>query len=242
MFREISISLFEKNLKAHNRMGLGRSYYTACDYPNEYIKGMPLGTTNKFAVRVVIDKEFVKEFQAYLKKKGFEIIGANNHYHIGNILADYYSNEKANENLKGKIEAIEKDYIELKENQEAYKLIENDDALFYFLPYNEKCETICEFVESIKTGLIKFAKNRDITIVMDLEPYCNLITGGVVFNALDEQENQLDFYSNIVLNVDLAIPTSCYAATLLMSGITKNQFDLEALNFHILAENIKYNK
>lgn len=242
MAREISIKLFEKNLKSHNKQGLERSYYTIENYTNEYVKVKPLGSTTKYAIQVVIDKEFVKEFQTYLKKKKFEILGTNNYYHIGCMLADYYDNEANASHIKEQMEAIEKDYTLMKDGSEPFELIENDDAKFYFLPYNEKCETLCDFIETIKTGLIKFAKNRDITIVMNIIPYNNMLTGGFVFNAVDENDNTYDFVSNMVLSVDFDIKSSGYAAALLMCGIAKNSFDLETLNFHIIAENLKYEK
>lgn len=242
MVREISINLFEKNLKTQNKQGLERSYYTVEDYTLEYVKVKPLGSTSKYAIQVVIDKDYVKEFQTYLKKKNFEILGSSNYFPIGNMLADYYANEKNAIHIKEQMEAVEKDYILMKDNSQAFELVDNDDAKFYFLPYNEKCDSLCDFIESIKTGLIKFAKNRDITIVMNLVPYCDMLVGGFVFNATDEEDNQLDFVSNMVLSVDFEQKASGYAAALLMKGIAKNAFDLETLNFHIFADNLKYEK
>lgn len=112
---EINIDLFEKNAKVYNRKGLKRTYSSFIKHEGEYISQRPLGASSQYVLEVVIDKEFVVPFQKFLKRKKFQILGSKNYYHIGKMIEDY--NEKKPESLKEPMQAIIKDYEEMKKIQ-----------------------------------------------------------------------------------------------------------------------------
>lgn len=245
MAQEITIEVFENNAKIYNKKNLRRSYASIPLHETEYIQLRPLGASSKFVLEVIIDKEYAVEYQKYLKKKGFTILGGTNYYHIENMLKDYHSNERIYGNIKDRMEEIEKDYNLMLKNNKPFVELENDDVKFYFLPYNDTIETLCDFIEASKTGISRFCKNRDITIVMNVIGYCNMIKGFFGFNFFDaesKKEESIDYSSNILINVDFSIKNSVYASALLLSGITSSKEDIELMNCHILAENLKYNK
>lgn len=243
MAQEISIGLFERHAKIYNKKGLRRRYSSIPERENEYISVRPLGASSRFVLEVVMDKEYVLDFQHYLKEKGYSILGAKNHYHLGNLIQDYHAKESIYSSVKEKMEAIEKDYHLMIEDSSPFEEIENDDAKFYFLPYQGNIQNLCEFVEEEKSDILKYAKDKDITIVMNIIGYCNLIKGFLGFNFLDEEskeEKVIDYLSNIVLAIDMSQRMAVYGAALLLTGITPQEEDLELMNCHIVAENLKY--
>lgn len=245
MAQEITVGVFEQNAKIYNKKGLQRSYSSMSARPTEYIGLKPLGATSKFVLEVVVDKACGLEFQEYLKQKGFAILGAKNYYHIGNMLQDYHDKEALYESIKERMEAVQKDYLLMKDDTTPFDELENDDVKFYFLPYNSQIHTLCEFIEEEKNAILQYAKEKDITIILNIIGYCNMVKGFFGFNFLDadsKEETVVDYSSNIVVNVDFSQRVGTYAAALLLTGITENAEDLELMNCHILAENLKYNK
>lgn len=241
---EINIDLFEKNAKVYNRKGLKRTYSSFIKHEGEYISQRPLGASSQYVLEVVIDKEFVVPFQKFLKRKKFQILGSKNYYHIGKMIEDY--NEKKPESLKEPMQAIIKDYEEMKKNSKEYEEVENDDAKFYFLPYNDEITCLCDFIEEEKTSLVRYCKKNDITIVMNIISYTtNMVKGFLGFNFIDAEskdEEVVDFVSNMYVAVDCSQRMSVYAAAMLLTGITANAEDLEMVHCHILADNLKYTK
>lgn len=245
MAQEITIELFERNAKVYNKKGLRRSYSSIPDRPAEYIGMKPLGASSKFVLEVVIDKASGLEFQEYLKRKDFMILGAKNYFHIGNMLQDYHEKESLYETIKERMDAVQKDYLLMKENPEPFEELENEDVKFHFLPYNDEIKNLCDFIEEEKNSILQFAKEKDITIILNIIGYCNMVKGFFGFNFLDadaKEETVIDYSSNIVVNVDFSQRVGTYAAALLLKGITDNAEDLELMNCHIVAENLKYDK
>lgn len=245
MVQEISIDLFEKNARAFNKKGLQRKYSTIANHFAEYIPLPPLGASSKYVLEVVIDKDYVGLLQDYLKSQGYEIIGAKDYFHLSNLINDYHKNELLYKPYKEKMQEIEKECQNIKAEAKPFEEIQNDDVKFFFLPYNNEVSNLCEFVEKEKDHLYKLAKDNDITIVMNLKPYTNMLRGFIGFNYLDaeaKEETVVDFSSNIYFTVDFSKATGVYAAALLLSGVTDEKEDLELMGCHILAENLKYSK
>ncbi len=245
MAQEINVELFEKNAKIYNKKGLRRAYFSIPKREEEYINLRPLGATSKFVLEVIIDKEIVGEYQEYLKQKGYTILGSSNTYFIENMISDYKNKLSLYSNIKEQMEAIEKDYNLMLEKNKAYEELENDDVKFYFLPYNDNISNLCEFIEEEKQEILKFSKDKDVTIVMNILAYCNTIKGYFGFNFLDadtKEEVNVDYSSNIIVNVNFAQKMSVYAAALLLTGITENGEDLELMSCHIMADNLKFIK
>lgn len=245
MAQEITVGLFERNAKIYNKKGLRRSYSSIPARAAEYIGLKPLGASSEYVLEVVIDKASGLEFQEYLKQRGFKILGAKNYFHIGNLLEDYHQKEGMYEAIKDRMEAVQKDYKLMTESPEPYEELENEDVKFYFLPYNSQIHTLCEFIEEEKNPILQYAKEKDVTIILNIVGYCNMVKGFFGFNFLDadaKEETVVDYSSNIVVNVDFSQRVGTYAAALLLTGITANAEDLEMMNCHILAENLKYTK
>lgn len=243
---EINIDLFEKNAKIYNRKGLRRTYSSFVKHEGEYISQRPLGASSQFVLEVVIDKEFVVPFQKFLKRKKFQILGSKNYYHIGKMIEDYDEKKPQQESLKASMEAIKKDYDLMKKDSADFEEIENDDAKFYFLPYNDEITCLCDFIEEEKTSFVRYCKKNDITIVMNIISYTtNMLKGFLGFNFIDaesKEEDVVDFVSNMYVAVDFSQRMSVYAASMLLTGVTSESEDLEMVNCHILADNLKYTK
>ena len=245
MAQEISVELFERNAKLFNKKGLRRRYSSIPEREAEYIRQRPLGASSRYVLEVSIDKESVQDFQTFLKDKGFTILGSKNYYHLENMIKDYHLHESLYETIRDKMEALEKDCNLMKENQQPFEEIENDDAKFYFLPYNHSINSLCGFVEEMKNEVLGFCKEKDVTIVMNIIAYSNMVKGFFGFNFFDADQQGdvvIDYSSNIFVSVDFSQRNSAYAAALQLSGISDNAEDLELMNCHIMAENLKYNK
>ena len=72
-----------------------------------------------------------------------------------------------------------------------------------------------------------------------------MLTGYFGFNYIDAQTNddtEVDYSSEIVVKVDINQVASVYVCAILLEGITPNSLDLELMNVHIAADNLKYEK
>ena len=241
--KEISLSLFEKNAKLYNKRFIRRSYVSYEEHYNEFVNTKPLSARNKFVIEATIDKEYVKPFIELLKENGFNILGSKNYYNLENVIKDYNENPSMYQVQKEAIAAIEKDVELLKNSSEEFENIENDDSRFYFLPYNDKVESLFEFVEVYKDTILKFSQENDITIMLKVSGYCNQIEGFLGFNFFDadktDEEVVVDFASRVTVVANLNSNVSVFAAGLLLSGIGESEDELKALNTHIVVENIK---
>ena len=236
MATEISVKQFENTAKKFNKRGLNRSFSSMAQTPYEYVSTTPLAATSEYVLEVSIDKEYVEDFQKFLKRKKYSVLGATNYYHIGKMVENYNMHQKVFSSLAEKMEAISKDYELMKKSKDKYTEIGNDDVKFYFLPYNEDCETIYDFVQNEQKSILKWCKKNDITIIMNIIAYCDMVKGFLGFNFLDDQaegEVIVDFISNMRVGVNTKDRMSVYAASLLMSGIGKTEQELSFVNCHI---------
>ena len=245
MAEEISLELFERNLKLYNSKNLRRSYTSIDNKISEYgLKIAPLSATSKFAIQVTIDKSVVETFIELLKSKNFEMYGDTDTYFLEKSVADYEANPGLFTQQKGAIEAIKKDLVGLKENRKPYKEIENEDCVFTFIPSNDVIDTLFEFVTAYKDELVQFSKDNDVTIMMKVGGFCNQVNGFIGFNVLDadqkDKEVVVDFVMRVNVNVDFNSRSSVYSAALLLKGIGENKDELIAMNTHLLADNLKY--
>ena len=246
---ELTIEAFEKNAKNFNKKGLIRQYYSIHNHAREYVNGVSIAATKKFVLEVTIDKESVVKFIDFLKNEGFRVLGSENYYYLENIMLQYNLNKANLSNVDPKaFEAIGKDLDLMKEKNKDYKDVENDDAVFYFLPYNEGIETIFEFVKTKKDAILKFAKDNDITIMFKFLAYTNQVDGFLGFNFFDadkpEEDVIIDYASRITIMANCASRDSVFSAGLLLAGIGESAEELldSDINVHILAENAKFTK
>lgn len=244
MAQEISVSTFERNLKMYNRKGLRRRFSSVYDHEGEYLKAKPLGVTPKYVLEVIIDKDYVLDFQELLKKENFKIVGDVNYIHIEKIVNDYHENEALYSSSKEAIEAFEKDYKNILANIKDYKEVENDDCSFYFLPYNDNISNICQFIEEEKDKILSYAKEKDVTIIMNLIGFSSIIKGFIGFNFYDADQNDkevvVDYTSNFTINLDFAKGATVYNTAILLKGLSDNEEDIELINCHIFAENVRF--
>lgn len=236
---EINLKQFESNAKKYNKRGLNRGFYSIAQSAQEYVKSTPLAATSDYVLEVSIDKGSADDFQKYLKRKKYKVLGAKNYHHIGKMVEKYNAYEKSYSSLKEKIEAISKDYELMKKSKDKYSEMPNDDVKFYFLPYNDDVTNLSQFVEAEKNNIVKWCKKNDITIIMNIVPYCNMARGFLGFNFLDDQaegEVVVDFLANIQVGVNMNDRMSVYAAALLLSGVGQTESDLATMNCQIIAE------
>lgn len=244
MAQEITVATFEKSARAFNKRGIMRSFNTMNDYPAEYYAKPQLGVTNKYVLEVTIDKEYAEDFQKFLKRRKIQVLGDVNYYHIGALVTDYEKNGKFYPHMAEQMEAIRKDYELMQQNAKPYKEVEDDDVKFFILPYNDKIETLCDFIERYKSAILEYANKDDITIIMNIVGYSNMIYGYFGFNFIDAESKNgevIDYSSQITLTVDMKNKSSVCAAGILLSGIANNAEDIELMNCHIFANNLKYN-
>ena len=241
--REVSLSLFEKNAKVYNKSYLRRSYVSYDEHYKEFVDVKPLSARNKFVIEATLDNEFVKPFIELLKENGFNVLGSKNYFNLENVIKDYNASPSSYNVQKAAIDAIAKDVELLKSSNEEFENIENEDSRFYFLPYNDKVETLFEFVEVYKDVILKFAKDNDITIMLKVSGYCNQVEGFLGFNFFDadkkDEEVVVDFASRVTVVANLNSNVSVFAAGLLLSGVGESEDELKSLNTHIVVENIK---
>ncbi|MGM9969909.1 MAG: hypothetical protein ACI35S_05890 [Anaeroplasma sp.] len=244
MAKEISISLFERNAKIFNKKGLRRAYSSIATKYNEYIPLPPLGATSKYVFEVNIDKEYVEAFISFLKEREFEIIGSVNYYFIEKIVNDFHKNEEPFKGHKATIEEFEVQLKDINDNKKDFIEVENDDAKFYFLPFNSNIETLFEFIGVYKEQIISFAKENDITIMLKPIGYSNQLEGFFGFNFFDaekpDEEITIDYSSSLVVKTDFSNKYSVYASSLLLNGIGENESELNVMDVHLVGDKLKY--
>ena len=245
MAEEISLELFERNLKLYNNKNLRRSYTSIENKINEYgLKVAPLSATSKFSVKVTIDKSVVEQFIELIKSKNLPFYGDTDTFFLEKSVSDYEANKNLFVQQKEPVEAIKKDLVGLNENRKEYKEIENEDCEFSFVASNDVIDTLFEFVTAYKDEFIKFSKDNDVTIMMRIGGFNNQLNGFIGFNFLDadqkDKEVVVDFVIRINVNVDFNSRSSTYSAALLLKGIGENKDELIAMNTHLLADNLKY--
>jgi 5'(3')-deoxyribonucleotidase len=242
---EINIPIFERNLKLFNKKGLRRSYASVLNRYSEYLQIPPLAATTNYVLEVTLDKDYVKEFQELLTKKGFTILGYENTYHIDNFLVDYEKYKEYFKDTPVDFEAVKKERDTLKEETKEFKELENDDVKFFFLPYNEGVSTLYEFINTNRDDILAYAKEKDITIMMKLVPFNKQVEGFFGFNFCDADQKEevvVDYAARIVVAVDFNKFITAFQGAVLLSGIgeTKEELADSDLNVHLVAENIKY--
>ena len=245
MAEEISLELFERNLKLYNNKNLRRSYTSIDNKINEYgLKAAPLSATSKFMIQVTIDKSVVEEFIELIKSKNFPFYGDTDTFYLEKSVSDYEANKGLFTQQKSAIEAISKDLVNLNKDRKPYKEIENEDCVFSFLASNDVIDTLFEFVTAYKDEFVNFSKEHDVTIMMRISGFCNQVNGFIGFNFLDadqkDKEVVVDFVIRINVNVDFNSRANTYNAALLLKGIAENKDELIAMNTHLLADNLKY--
>ncbi len=246
---ELSLSAYERNVKNYNRKGLRRQFYSIYTHSSEYVAVPPIASTRKLVFEVTIDKGCTEKFIELLKNEGFRVLGSENYYYLENLIETYDLNQSLYQNVNVEaIEAIRKDLDLMKSKNKDYKEIENDDCVFYFMPYNDGIETLYEFVKTKKEALSKFSKENDITLMFKIIGYCNQIDGFLGFNFFDadkkDEEVVVDYASRVTVFADFNSRTSVYASGLLLSSIGETEAELidSDINVHILGENVRYTK
>lgn len=242
---EINIPIFERNLKLFNKKGLRRSYTSILSRYSEYLQIPPLAARKEYVLEATLDKEYVKEFQEILSKKGFTILGSENTYHMDNFLSDYEKYKEYFKEATVDVEAVKKERDALKKATKEFKEIENEDVKFYFLPYNEGIETLYEFVKATRDDILAYAKEKDITIMMKVIPFNQQLEGFFGFNFFDaDQKGEVvvDYAARLVVAVDFNKFITAFQGAVLLSGIgeTKEELADPDLNVHLVAENIRY--
>ena len=243
MEKEINVELFEKNARLYNKKNLKRHYASIWEHAKEYgFIVPPLGCRGDFVIKASIDKEFVDEFIGFLEERKLNIIGVNNHYQLRYVLEDYEVYKNAMNDISENIKKIEEEYQRQLNIKEKYMINENDDAIFYFYPFNEDVDTLFEFYLRYKDEILDFAKQRDITIMFDLESFYNFATGFMAFNFLDSDNNDepMDFAKRIIIHFDLAKAYSIYVVSRILSNIGDTYEELEYMETHIFGDNLKY--
>lgn len=247
MAQEITISQFERNAKKYNKKGIMRRYFDFPKYFSEYVGIKPLAETNQLVLEVTIDKTVVEELIKELREKGFDVIGDKN-YIFAKALVDNYVNYRPwykNIDPKG-VQAIANDVQKMLNEKKDYKEIENDDTVFYLLPYNEGVSTFYEFVKSTKDFFVKFAKDNDVTIMMKVIGYSSILSGFLGYNFFDADKGNedviIDFAARMTIGVNFNEKESVYAAGFMLSVIGENEEELndEDINTHIVTETAKY--
>lgn len=247
---ELSLSVYERNLKNFNRKGLRRQFYSLYTHWSEYAQMMPVAATRNFVFEVTVDKDSVSKLIELFKNEGFRVLGSENYYFLENLVQNYELNKDKYTNINPEaVEAIEKDLTELKEKSTDYKEIENDDCVFYLMPYNDGIETLYEFIKTKKELILNFAKENDITIMFKVMGYTNTnIDGFFGFNFYDADKGDedviVDYASRITIKVDFNNRASVFASGMMLAGIGENESEVmdSDLNVHILADNVKYTK
>ncbi len=241
--KEISVELFEKNAQLYNKKNLKRHFKSIWEHAKEYgFIVPPLGCRGNFVIKASIDKEFVDEFIKFLNDRKLDVIGINNYYQYQYVLEDYETYKQFMKNdIEANIEKIKAEYQREIAIKEKYEVNQNDDAIFYFSPYNENVDTLFEFYLRYKDEILEFAKEKDITIMFDLETFYNIATGFMAFNFLDSDNNDeaMDFAKRITVHFDFSKAYSVYVISRILSNIGDEASELDYMETHILAKNLK---
>ena len=242
---EINIPIFERNLKLFSKKGLRRTYSSVEKHSKEYMDVAPLSSSSKVVMEVTLDKEYAEEFQELLKNQGFEILGSNFTFHLDNLIKDYEVYKSFFENKKEQIDGIKAEIEKRKKENTKYLEVKNDDVKFYFLPYNDKTNTLYDFIKNYKDIILDYAVKKDITIMLNPLAFSNQLKGFFGFNFFDADEKTevvVDYASSITVHVDFKQPATVYTAAVLLSGIGNNKEELASkdLLVHLICENPYY--
>ncbi len=241
---EINVEQFEKKAKFSNKRRMERSYTSIASHPEEYLTYKPMGMTDKFLLEITCDKEDVDDLQKFFVEKGYKIIGAEKTYFMEREIEDFHKYKNV---LKTEvIEAYEAEEEKLNQFLKDFKNYKDakteNDVMFYLYPYNDKIETLYEFILSEKEDLLKYSKEKDITILMGIASFSKTVSGFIGFNFFDLDEAEegkevtVDFAYNFVVNIDFDEPLNVYATALLLKGFTNDKDDLANVNYHIVAK------
>lgn len=243
MAKEISLAAFEKNAARANKRGLARSFNTILNYQSEYLPILPLSATKKLMFEVTIDKESTNDFIKLIKDNGFAFYGATNYFYAEEFVNQYEANPRMYPNIKpDMVVAIKKDVAHMKETNTDAKDIENDDQVFYFMPYSEGVSTLYEFIKTMKDKILSFAKEKDITVMMKVTGFNNQISGFFGFNFFDadkgEEEVVVEFASRVTVGVDFKSRGAVYTAAMYLNSIGESEEELydQDVNTHIVTE------
>ncbi|MBR4496905.1 MAG: hypothetical protein IKP12_07230 [Acholeplasmatales bacterium] len=241
---DIKIEQFEKKAKLSNKRRIERSYTSIAEHPEEYLTYKPMGMTDKFLLEITCDKEDVDKLQEFFINKGYKIIGAEKTFFMEREIEDFHKYKSI---LKPEAvlayEAEEEKLNNFLDNPKKYKdATTENDVLFYLYPYNDKIETLYEFILSEKEDVLKFAQEKDITILMGIAGFTQTVSGFIGFNFFDLDEKEegkeitVDFAYNFVVNIDFDNPLNIYATALVLKGLTNDREDLKDMNYHIIAK------
>lgn len=243
MAKEITLELFERNAKLANSKGLRRQYASIPLKYKEYIPSVPLGVSDKLVLECTIDKNFYSDIKKLLEDNNFLLLGDQNYYNLKEICDGYDANKELYKNYEDPILAIKKDLQSILEKKMEYKEIENDDVVFYFMPFNDEINDLCGFLSKMKDKIIALAKENDITIMLKVFGFSKQINGFIGFNFFDaDEKNQeviIDYASGVTVGVDFINKLNVYVAALLLTSISHSR-DFNNINLHIVADNLKY--
>lgn len=244
MSEEIRLDVFEKNARLSNKKNLRRSFFSIPTHYKEYINILPLSARKEVVLEATLDKEYAGKFIDFLKENKFRVLGSINYFHLENVVLDYDNNKELYAGNETAIKAVKKDLKTMKKETTDFKEIEDEDVVFYFLPYNDSVSNLFEFITVYKEKLLEFTKEFDITLVLKVSGYCNQIDGFFGFNFFDadvkDKEELVDYAARVNVMVDFAMPSSVYAAGLFLTSIGDSVDELVAVNTHIIAENVKF--
>jgi hypothetical protein len=205
-----------------------------------------MGMSDKFLLEITCDKSDVDELQAFFSNKGYKIVGSEKTFFIEREIEDFHKYKNIlKEDAFNAYLAEEKRLNDILANPKKYKDAQTEnDVLFYLYPYNDKIETLYEFILSEKEDLLKYAQEKDITVLMGIAGFSQTVSGFIGFNFFDLDEKEegkevvVDFAYNFVVNIDFSNPLNVYATALVLSGLTKDREDLKDINYHIIAKEI----
>ena len=188
MAQEITLELFEKNAKLANKKGLRRQYSSIPLRNSEYLPSIPLGVSDKLVLECTIDKDYYSDMKNLLLENNFELLGDQNYYNLKEIYDGYEANKEAYKNYEEPITAIKKDLDSMLEKKCEYKELKDNDVSFYFLPFNDEINDLCQFLNKMKSKIIALAKEKDITIMLNVIGFSKQLNGFIGFNFFDADE------------------------------------------------------
>jgi len=241
---EINIDQFEQRAKLSNKRRMERSYTSIALHPEEYLTYKPMGMTDKFLLEITCDKEDVYDLQQFFIKRGYTVCGAEKTFFMQREVEDFH--KYRNFLTEDAIKAYEQEEMRLNDALDNYKEYKDasteNDVTFYLYPYNDKVETLYEFILNEKDQLLTYAVHKDITILMGIAAFTKTVSGFIGFNFFDMDEKEegkeitVDFAYNFVVNIDFDNPLNIYATALVLSGLTNDRSDLADMNYHIVAK------
>ena len=236
---QITLAAFEANGAKFNSKNLKRSYFDVLKNLGEYENGILVDKEdyNKIVLEAIIDKSAIDEFIELLKKNNFTLYPDKDLPFITNMrnrIKGYMETPKQQADLK----SISKSIEEL-EQKPLYQVNTEEDAIFYFVPFNNKIKTLHDFFNVYKEMFYEFALKNDLTILFRTKDRKNRVEGFFAFNFLDSVDNKVQSYKYACrINLKDSAKNSeefieeCYT----LSAIGKNKFELEAINTVISEE------